>query len=205
MPNTHQTTKDKVREALTAVFSLRLKALIPCETPEKIVSHFLEWMEQLSRDLPNNHQESHLMMDKIHHLLYFKNDMTDLEARQRAIHSAIGAIHELITYVEKLYTRLCKEYVSTDELAAAQYDIRKAVGWKLNSCLEEKGMSIDRQGIINQVSHMTLNRINSFHAHTQGDSKNYEGYLILTGYDILMSCLIYSFYHMVFLNSNPTE
>ena len=196
-----QIKKEYVKKALADVFGLRLQALIAVEDDQlttRIVDHFIKWAEELSKE-PDNHNQSDKMIEEAYTLLSFNTEGDEANVRAVNIKSAIQSIDYLSTYVEGLYNRLCKEYVTDSELQKANYDRRKAVGEKFKNKMHRTPHQegIDRYGIYDQLNHMTLNRNTFFHAHTSGDSITFDGYRILTGYDVLMSCLLYTFYHMI--------
>lgn len=201
MEMSYQKKKEYVKKALADVFGLRLQALIAVEDDRlttRIVDHFLKRAEELSKK-PNNHNQADKMIEEAYKLLSFNTEGDKADDRASKIDSAIQSIDYLSTYVEGLYNRLCNEYVTDSELQKANYDKRKAVGEKFKNKMHRTPhqVGIDRDGIYDQLNHMTLNRNTFFHAHTSGDSIKFDGFRILTGYDVLMSCLLYTFYHMI--------
>lgn len=209
MEMSYQNKKEYVKKALADVFGLRLQALIAVKDDQlttRIVDHFLKRAEELSKE-PNNHNQADKMIEEAYKLLSFNTEGDKADDRASKIDSAIQSIDYLSTYVEGLYNRLCKEYVTDSELHEANYDKRKAVGEKLKKKMQntphQKG--IDRDGIYDQLNHMTLNRNTFFHAHDSGDSIKFDGYRILTGYDVLMSCLLYTFYHMILTDDHQRD
>ncbi len=196
-----QIKKEYVKKALADVFGLRLQALIAVKDDQlttRIVDHFLKWAEELSKE-PNNHNQADEMIKHAYKLLSFNTEGDKADVLFSKIDSAIQSIDYLSTYVEGLYNRLCIEYVNDKELQKANYDRRKAVGEKFKKKMPD---TTSRDGIYDQLNHMTLNRNTFFHAHYSGDSIKFDGYRILTGYDVLMSCLLYTFYHMISTDDN---
>jgi hypothetical protein len=196
--------RKEVKERLVGLFGLRLQSLIGFEDAnrmEQIVEYFLRWMEKLSR-LRGNHNQYKNRLDDIHKILYFMNETEDLNSRSTHIGDTINSIKNLCSYVEFLYNQLAKQVCKKEELDG---DIRKIIGIKFYEKMQQIDRSPSRHDIYNQLNVATLQRNSFFHEHKDGDSKSYKGYELLIGYDILMACLLYTFYKMVFDDSYVTE
>lgn len=196
--------RKEVKERLVGLFGLRLQSLIGFEDAnrmEQIVAYFLSWMEELST-LPGNHNQYKNRLEDIHKILYFKNETEDLIYRSTLIGDTVNCIKNLCSYVEFLYNQLAKQVCEEEELDG---DIRKIIGDKFYAKMQKIDKLPSRHDIYKQLNIATLQRNTFFHQHMDGDSKNYKGFELLIGYDILMACLLYTFYKMVFDDSYVTE
>lgn len=191
--------RKEVKERLVHVFGMRLKTLIDLKIPsyqEEIVEHFLLWMEELSK-IRGNHNQYKMRLDDIHKILYFKNETGNLQERSNSIGTTAHCITNLCSYVEFLYNQLAEQVCNDEEQNG---DIRKIIGDKFKEKMQNSGKKYSNHDIYIQLNVATLHRNTFFHQHKSGDSTNYKGFELLIGYDILMACLLYSFYKMVFDN-----
>lgn len=197
--------RKEVKERLVGLFGLRLQSLIGYKDKnytKVIVEHFLCWMEDLSK-LPGNHKQYEIRLEDIHEILYFENETGDIKHRSALIGNTAHCITNLCRYVEFLYNQLAKQVCDDKEQNG---DIRKIIGEKFKAKMKEKDKNHVSHDIYNQLNVATLQRNTFFHQNKSGDSTNYKGFELLIGYDILMACLLYSFYKMVFDNLyNPNN
>lgn len=210
MGTTEKTIEEQraaVKQALVRLFGLRLQSLIQYEDAgytEKIVEYLLCWMEQLSKR-PGNRNQYRNRLKNMYQLLNFNNGTEAAQQRDNNLEARFNGIKELCAYVEYLYNRLAEQVLNETDLSG---DVRKKIGEKFKikmKAIKKDNKSNNSQEYYHQLNVATLHRNTFFHEHEDGDSKNYKGYQLLIGYEILMACLLYSYYKMVFDTPKKTE